>query len=208
MPDSRPAVPDLPNTFRSVPPSFVRSEGMAPPSLILECSIHTHVRQPKKFLFPVTILTHFSFIVERNHKLCKGREYRKEVSAEDTANDAADDTSEDTSEGTADDTSDSQENTGELSTDTSLTVADGDTVNIDYVGTVDGVEFDGGSTNGTGTDLVIGSGSYIDDFEDQLIGAHPGDEVQVEVTFPDDYGSQDLAGKDAVFAVTINGIYQ
>lgn len=181
---------------------------MAPPSLILECSIHTHVRQPKKFLFPVTILTHFSFIVERNHKLCKGREYRKEVSAEDTANDAADDTSEDTSEGTADDTSDSQENTGELSTDTSLTVADGDTVNIDYVGTVDGVEFDGGSTNGTGTDLVIGSGSYIDDFEDQLIGAHPGDEVQVEVTFPDDYGSQDLAGKDAVFAVTINGIYQ
>ena len=92
--------------------------------------------------------------------------------------------------------------------DTSLTVANGDTVNIDYVGTVDGVEFDGGSTNGTGTDLVIGSGSYIDDFEDQLIGAHPGDEVQVEVTFPDDYGSQDLAGKDAVFAVTINGIYQ
>ena len=127
---------------------------------------------------------------------------------EDTANDAADDTSEDTSEGTADDTSDSQENTGELSTDTSLTVADGDTVNIDYVGTVGGVEFDGGSTNGTGTDLVIGSGSYIDDFEDQLIGAHPGDKVQVEVTFPDDYGSQDLAGKDAVFAVTINGIYQ
>ena len=226
MPDSRPAVPDLPNTFRSVPPSFVRSEGMAPPSLILECSIHTHVRQPKKFLFPVTILTHFSFIVERNHKLCKGREYRKEVSAEeetsqeastedtsgdtteDTSGDASGDTSEDTSEGTADDTSDSQENTGELSTDTSLTVADGDTVNIDYVGTVDGVEFDGGSTNGTGTDLVIGSGSYIDDFEDQLIGAHPGDEVQVEVTFPDDYGSQDLAGKDAVFAVTVNGIYQ
>lgn len=179
---------------------------MAPPSLILECSIHTHVRQPKKILFPVTILTHFSFIVERNHKLCKGREYRKEVSAEEETSQEA--STEDTSEGTADDTSDSQENTGELSTDTSLTVADGDTVNIDYVGTVDGVEFDGGSTNGTGTDLVIGSGSYIDDFEDQLIGAHPGDEVQVEVTFPDDYGSQDLAGKDAVFAVTVNGIYQ
>ena len=130
----------------------------------------------------------------------------QEVSAEEETSQEA--SAEDTSEGTADDTSDSQENTGELSTDTSLTVADGDTVNIDYVGTVDGVEFDGGSTNGTGTDLVIGSGSYIDDFEDQLIGAHPGDEVQVEVTFPDDYGSQDLAGKDAVFAVTINGIYQ
>ena len=101
-----------------------------------------------------------------------------------------------------------EDTSGDTTEDTSLTVADGDTVNIDYVGTVDGVEFDGGSTNGTGTDLVIGSGSYIDDFEDQLIGAHPGDEVQVEVTFPDDYGSQDLAGKDAVFAVTINGIYQ
>lgn len=101
-----------------------------------------------------------------------------------------------------------EDTSGDTTEDTSLTVADGDTVNIDYVGTVDGVEFDGGSTNGAGTDLVIGSGSYIDDFEDQLIGAHPGDEVQVEVTFPDDYGSQDLAGKDAVFAVTVNGIYQ
>lgn len=54
------------------------------------------------------------------------------------------------------------------STDTSLTVKDGDTVNIDYVGKIDGTAFDGGSTNGQGTDLEIGSGSYIDDFEDQL----------------------------------------
>lgn len=61
------------------------------------------------------------------------------------------------------------------STDTSLTVKDGDTVNIDYVGKIDGTAFDGGSTNGQGTDLEIGSGSYIDDFEDQLVGAHPGD---------------------------------
>ena len=59
-----------------------------------------------------------------------------------------------------------------------------------------------------GTDLVIGSGSYIDDFEDQLIGAHPGETVEVNVTFPDDYSSSDLAGKDAVFTVTINGIYE
>ena len=70
------------------------------------------------------------------------------------------------------------------STDTSLTVKDGDTVNIDYVGKIDGTAFDGGSTNGQGTDLEIGSGSYIDDFEDQLVGAHPGDEVEVTVTFP------------------------
>ena len=94
------------------------------------------------------------------------------------------------------------------STDTSLTVEDGDTVNDDYVGTVDGVEFDGGSTEGMGTDLVIGSGSYIDDFEEQLIGAHPGETVEVNVTFPDDYYSTDMAGKDAVFTVTINGIYE
>ena len=94
------------------------------------------------------------------------------------------------------------------STDTSLTVKDGDTVNIDQVGKIDGTAFDGGSTNGQGTDLVIGSGSYIDDFEDQLVGAHPGDEVEVTVTFPDDYDAADLAGKEAVFDVIVNGIYE
>lgn len=94
------------------------------------------------------------------------------------------------------------------STDTSLTVKDGDTVNIDYVGKIDGTAFDGGSTNGKGTDLEIGSGSYIDDFEDQLVGAHPGDKVEVTVTFPDDYQATDLAGKEAVFDVTVNGIYE
>lgn len=95
------------------------------------------------------------------------------------------------------------------STDTSLTVENGDTVNIDYVGSVDGVEFDGGNTQGMGTDLVIGSGSYIDDFEEQLIGAHPGDTVEVNVTFPDPYeNNTDLSGKEAVFSVTVNGIYE
>ena len=84
-------------------------------------------------------------------------------------------------------------------TDSSLEVKDGDTVNIDYVGKIDDVAFDGGSTDGKGTDLVIGSGSYIDNFEEQLIGAHPGDEVEVKVTFPDDYQATDLAGKEAVF---------
>lgn len=95
-----------------------------------------------------------------------------------------------------------------LSTDTSLTVADGDTVNIDYVGSIDGVEFEGGNTQGNGTDLTIGSGLYIDDFEEQLIGAHPGDQVDVYATFPEDYGKEDLNGKEALFQVTINGIYQ
>ena len=92
-------------------------------------------------------------------------------------------------------------------TDPSLTVENGDTVNIDYVGSIDDVEFSGGNTQGMGTDLVIGSGSYIDDFEEQLIGAHPGDNVTVTVTFPEDYGKEDLNGKEAVFEVTVNGIY-
>ena len=93
-------------------------------------------------------------------------------------------------------------------TDSSLEVKDGDTVNIDYVGKIDDVAFDGGSTDGNGTDLVIGSGSYIDNFEEQMIGAHPGDKVEVKVTFPDDYQATDLAGKEAVFDVTVNGIYE
>ena len=94
----------------------------------------------------------------------------------------------------------------EASTDAALEIKDGDEVNIDYVGTIDGVEFDGGNSNGEGYDLTIGSGSFIDDFEQQLIGHKPGENVSVEVTFPDDYDGEDVAGKDAVFAVTINSI--
>ena len=105
-------------------------------------------------------------------------------------------------------TDNSTDDSTSYSTDSSLTVEDGDTVNIDYVGSIDGVEFDGGNTQGNGTDLTIGSGRYIDDFEEQLIGAHPGDEVEVTVTFPDDYGNEELNGKEAVFDVTVNGIYQ
>lgn len=93
----------------------------------------------------------------------------------------------------------------ELSTDEQLKIADGDEVNIDFVGTVDGVEFEGGNSGGEGYNLTIGSGSFVDDFEQQLIGYKPGDEVTVEVTFPENY-SEELAGKDASFAVTVNGI--
>ena len=92
-----------------------------------------------------------------------------------------------------------------LNADTALEVKDGDEVNIDYVGTIDGVEFDGGTAQGY--DLTIGSQSFIDTFEQQLIGTHPGDQVTVNVTFPEEYpNSPDLAGKAAVFAVTVNGI--
>lgn len=85
-------------------------------------------------------------------------------------------------------------------------VKDGDTVNIDYVGSVDGVEFDGGSTGGAGTEVTIGVTSYIDDFLEQLIGHKPGESFDVNVTFPVDYGNEELNGKDAVFAVSINYI--
>ena len=92
-----------------------------------------------------------------------------------------------------------------LNADTALEVKDGDEVNIDYVGSIDGVEFDGGTAQGY--DLTIGSKSFIDTFEQQLIGTHPGDQVTVNVTFPEKYpNSPDLAGKAAVFAVTVNGI--
>ncbi|MBR6452174.1 MAG: FKBP-type peptidyl-prolyl cis-trans isomerase [Lachnospiraceae bacterium] len=95
-----------------------------------------------------------------------------------------------------------------LNTETKEKIKDGDKVAIEYVGTVDGVAFEGGSTNGSPTDLTIGSGSYIDDFEQQLIGHGVGDEVTVNVTFPEEYGNEELNGKDAQFDVTIDGIYE
>ena len=95
-----------------------------------------------------------------------------------------------------------------LQKDTSLEVKDGDTVNIDYVGSIDGVEFEGGNTQGMGADLVIGSHTYIDDFEEQLIGHKVGEEVDVIVTFPENYGKEELNGKEALFKVVINGIYE
>lgn len=95
----------------------------------------------------------------------------------------------------------------EASTDPALEIKDGDLVNIDYVGTIDGVEFEGGNSNGAGYNLTIGSGSFIDDFEQQLIGHKPGENLTVEVTFPEDYNNDDtVAGKDASFAVTVNSI--
>lgn len=83
-------------------------------------------------------------------------------------------------------------------------VQDGDIVNIDYAGSVDGVAFDGGTAKDQ--NLVIGSHTFIDTFEDQLIGKNIGDEVNVNVTFPEEYHAPDLAGKPALFEVKINGI--
>ena len=82
------------------------------------------------------------------------------------------------------------------------TVEEGDVVNIDYVGYIDGVAFDGGSYEGY--DLTIGSGQFIDGFEDGLIDVAIGDTVDLELTFPDDYAVESLAGVDVVFTVTVN----
>lgn len=76
---------------------------------------------------------------------------------------------------------------------------------IDYVGSIDGVVFEGGSAEDY--ELTLGSGSFIDTFEQQLIGSHPGDHVTVNVSFPDPYeNNPDLAGKPAVFEVDIKGV--
>ena len=92
---------------------------------------------------------------------------------------------------------------------TDRAVQDGDTLNIDYVGKVDGVAFEGGSTDGNGTQVTIGVTSYIDDFLEQLIGHQPGETFDIDVTFPDPYeNNPDLAGKDAVFTVTVNHIVE
>ena len=90
-------------------------------------------------------------------------------------------------------------------TETEDAAKEGDTVNIDFVGKMDGEAFNGGS--GTSYDLVLGSGSFIDGFEDQLIGAKKGEKLEVNVTFPESYpNNPDLAGKPAVFDVTVNKV--
>ncbi len=88
---------------------------------------------------------------------------------------------------------------------TDRAVADGDTLNMDYVGKIDGVEFGDGSANGA--TVTIGVTQYIDDFLEQLIGHMPGETFDIEVTFPASYpANPDLQNKDAVFTVTINYI--
>ena len=82
----------------------------------------------------------------------------------------------------------------------------GDSVKLDFVGSVDGKEFPGGAA--TDYSLEIGSGSFIPGFEDQLTGAEVGKTVDVKVTFPADYGAAELAGKDAIFKCTIKEIHE
>ncbi len=87
---------------------------------------------------------------------------------------------------------------------TDRAVEDGDQVNLDYSGKTDGVAFDGGTA--AKQTLVIGSHSFIEGFEEQLVGMSIGETKEINVTFPTEYHSAELAGKPAVFTVTINGI--
>ncbi|MEG1779954.1 MAG: trigger factor [Clostridium sp.] len=81
---------------------------------------------------------------------------------------------------------------------------DGDTVNIDYKGLLDGKAFDGGTAEGS--DLVLGSNSFIDGFESGLVGTKKGDKKDLKLTFPAEYQNTDLAGKEVVFQVTVNAV--
>lgn len=83
-------------------------------------------------------------------------------------------------------------------------VKEGDSIKLDYSGSVDGVKFPGGTADNQ--TLVIGSGSFIPGFEEQLIGMNIGEEKDINVKFPDDYHAEDLKGKDAVFTVKVNAI--
>lgn len=83
-------------------------------------------------------------------------------------------------------------------------VQEGDTVNLDYAGTVDGVAFAGGTA--AGQTLKIGSHQFIEGFEEQMIGMNIGEEKDLQVKFPDEYHAEELKGKDAVFHVKVNGI--
>ena len=98
-----------------------------------------------------------------------------------------------------------------FATDTQIldrAVEEGDLVNLDYVGYIDGQAFEGGDSQEQGLDYTAGSDELIDDFLDQIIGAKPGDTLDVVVTFPDPYTpNEELSGKEAVFTTTINYIH-
>lgn len=88
------------------------------------------------------------------------------------------------------------------------TVGEGDNVNIDFVGSIDGVEFEGGNSEGAGYDLTLGSGSMIPGFEDGIVGHKVGETFNIKATFPENYGKDELNGKEADFKITINYLTQ
>ncbi len=94
----------------------------------------------------------------------------------------------------------------ELQEVTGRAAQNGDILNIDYAGEIDGAAFNGGTASGK--DLALGSHTFINGFEDGLIGTNKGDKVDLNLTFPENYGKKELAGKDVVFHVTVNKIQE
>jgi trigger factor len=97
-----------------------------------------------------------------------------------------------------------QNRTYETKTGKAVKAKDGDQVVIDFLGKLDSVAFDGGAAEDA--ELVLGSGQFIPGFEEQLVGAKPGDEVEVKVTFPETYQAENLKGKEAVFEVKVKDV--
>jgi trigger factor len=97
-----------------------------------------------------------------------------------------------------------QNRTCEIKTGKTVKAKDGDMVVIDFLGKLDGVPFDGGAAEDA--ELVLGSGQFIPGFEEQLVGAKPGTDVEVKVTFPENYQAENLKGKEAVFEVKVKDV--
>lgn len=102
------------------------------------------------------------------------------------------------------------QSSGEKTLDTTdgLEAKDGDLVNIDYIGYLDGEPFAGGDSMGNGADLLLGSHTYIDGFEEGIVGHKVGETFDLNLTFPENYHSADLAGQEVVFTTILNGIYR
>lgn len=92
---------------------------------------------------------------------------------------------------------------GELTEVTDRPLKKGDTINMDFEGVKDGEPFEGGTAEGY--EIIVGSGAFVPGFEDQLVGTNVGDELELDITFPDDY-YEELAGQDVIFKVKVNGI--
>lgn len=91
-------------------------------------------------------------------------------------------------------------------TDSSVEVEEYDTVNVEYICSIDGEEYSNASTNGIGVSITIGSEEYVTGFEPQIVGMHPGETKNITVSFPEDYNSETFAGKTAIFTVTVNSV--
>lgn len=96
----------------------------------------------------------------------------------------------------------------DLSDKKNVTVKEKDTVSVDYVGRIDGKEYEGGSTNGMGVRVTLGTLTYPEEFENGIIGHKTGETFDVSVPFAEDFPNEELAGKTVVYTITLNGVYE